>query len=105
MIEWNVIRHNINKDEIEVFNIFKHGGFKDDVLTYFNNCENKDDFANKVNSSLLYYFWSRCEWEIIISPWVGKKDNTEIKVDVYWQVKNNWNVFIDYIWNYLSSKK
>ena len=46
----------------------------------------------------MYYFWSKCEWEVLISPWVGGNDE-EIKVDVAWQIMNNWDVFVDYTWN------
>ena len=42
----------------------------------------------------MYYFWSKCEWEVLISPWVGGNDE-EIKVDVAWQIMNNWDVFVD----------
>lgn len=47
----------------------------------------------------MYYFWSKCEWEVLISPWVGGNDDEEIKVDVAWQIMNNWDVFVDYTWN------
>lgn len=44
-----------------------------------------------------YYFWSKCEWEIIICPWVGKAD--DIKIDVYDQLMLNWDKFVDYVWS------
>ena len=36
---------------------------------------------------------------MIISPWCGGKNTKDIKVDIYTQVMNNWNVFLDYVWN------
>ena len=35
----------------------------------------------------MYMYWGRCEWEIVLKPWVGH-DN-EQKVDVHWQLMNN----------------
>ena len=59
----------------------------------------KEAFAEALRRSLMYYFWSKCEWEVLISPWCGSKKNETIKVDVYWQVMNNWDHFLDYVWN------
>lgn len=47
----------------------------------------------------MYYYWAKCEWEVIISPWIAQHNDNEIKVDVYWQVMNNWDIFLDYVWN------
>ena len=47
---------------------------------------------------LKYYFWSKAEWEVIISPWVGGKiEQCEIKIDVYSQVKINWEAFFNMV--------
>lgn len=40
-----------------------------------------------------------CEWEVVIGPWCGDRGTKEIKVDVYMQVMNNWDIFVDYVWN------
>ena len=48
----------------------------------------------------MYYFWSKYEWEITIGPWPSSNSSTKaIKEDVYWQITNNWDVFLDYVWN------
>jgi len=48
---------------------------------------------------MMYYYWSKSEWEIIIGPWCGGNNTKEIKVDVYEQVLNNWDIFLEYVWN------
>lgn len=100
-MEWNVIYHKTSTQTIEVFNIFQHSGFYADVIEAFKKFAVKEDFAQRVKTSLMYYFWCKAEWEVLIFPWCGGKADSEIKVDVYWQVMNNWNIFIDYVWNYL----
>ena len=50
-------------------------------------------------SEVMYYFWAKCEWEVLITPWVGGKGVEDKKVDVCWQIMNNWDVFVDYVWN------
>ena len=54
----------------------------------------------QLRREVMYYFWSKYEWEVLISPWVGGNDDEERKVDVAWQIMNNWDVFVDYTWNH-----
>lgn len=96
---WNVIYHDSNGQKITTFNVFDHCGFNDDVKKFLRQCKDKTSFAEEVKRSLKYYFWSKCEWEIIIGPWSGGRNTEEIKVDVCWQVLNNWDHFIDYLWS------
>ena len=64
------------------------------------NLITKDIYPAKLKSELLYYFWSKSEFEVIIAPWVGgDKDKDSVKIDVYDQVMNNFEVFVDYVWN------
>lgn len=65
----------------------------------------KQDFADKVKSDLMYYFWCKSEHEIIISALSSSKNhNEEIKVDIYEQVMLNWEIFIDYLWEYKNGR-
>jgi hypothetical protein len=98
-LKWNVYRHNMNTQKIEPFNIFNHRSFCEDVEKHFKKYKDKEEFAEHLRRSLVYYYWSKSEWEIIISPWCGGRDTKDIKVDVYNQVTNNWDIFLDYVWN------
>lgn len=141
MLCWNVYYGDFNSREIKVYNIFEHFSFyKDCVKAKKKFKEDKDGFAEEVRSSLMYYFWSKCEWEIILSNWPDgelsemrttmklrdaikalQPDNImvhtsaldrdvavkvypewfkyhEEKIDVYDQVMNNWDIFINYLW-------
>lgn len=99
-MEWNVFWYNINLRQIEVFNIFEHGSFYDDIKRAAQQYENQEEFTKYLKSSLMYYFWSKSEWEIIVCPWCShiEEDNSK-KIDVYEQVVNNWNIFSEYVWN------
>ena len=62
--------------------------------------KNKDKFAEALRKDLFYYFCSKAEYELIFSPWVGgDKEKESIKVDIYTQVMNNFDIFLDYVWN------
>lgn len=101
---WNAIHQSINRDIIEPWNVFNHGGFVEDVMTaYKKHKHNRDEFLAEVKSSLMYYYWSKCEWEVIlpnqdgkmiITPWVGGRDEN-ICLDVSDDRNFNWREFYD----------
>ena len=45
----------------------------------------------------MYYYWAKCEWEVIVSDW-PTSGKVEAKIDVYNQVMLNWDKFADYTW-------
>lgn len=69
----------------------------------------KDDyekFCEEVRLSLQYFFWSKCEWEVIISDWPpSNREPVEIKVDVYDQVMQNKDIFFKYVWSMCHTRK
>ena len=77
-MEWNVYFHDFNRNEID-----------------------KMEFKEKLRKELMYWFWSKCEYEIVISPWVGRnKEEAEVKIDIHDQVMLNFNRFVDYCWSF-----
>ena len=98
-MEWNVFYHDINAQKLTTVNIFDHCRFSEDVQKSLKKSTSKDEFAKALKSDLMCYFWSKSEYEIIISPWYGGRNTEDIKVDIYTHVMNNWNVFLDYVWN------
>ena len=96
-MEWYVYRYDFNKREIVPFDVFRRADFKEDVEEIDIKNISYKDFKNRLDRLTLYYFWSKCEWEIIICPWVGKAD--DIKIDVYDQLMLNWDKFVDDVWS------
>lgn len=60
-------------------------------------CTDMKDFSDKLQGVTMYYFWSKCEWETVIHPWVGDEKAAK-KIDVFWQLQNNWDRFVEYLW-------
>lgn len=124
-LEWNVFVHNFNGKGIEKYNIL--GGFMlSELVRIKKKCkkdgvENFEVFSSEVKSTIMRHYWSRSEWEVIITSWpphidkneldrlVKEKENVkycayvnldvERKVDVYEQIMLNWDVFINYLWD------
>ena len=105
MLEWNVYVSHFNSGQIKPYNIFDHGFFLRDLQKAAEKVhvredipEEKEAFLETLKRDLMYWYWSKCEWEIIISHWVGRTDAKDIKVDVYDQVMLNWDIFCEYVW-------
>lgn len=96
-LEWNIFYYDSNAKEIKVLNVFNHGRYRKDVEDLLHKCTDINDFSDKLKSITMYYFWAKCEWETIIYPWVGD-DKAAKKIDVFWQLKNNWDRFVEYLW-------
>lgn len=125
---YNVYFDNFNSKEIEVFNIFDHGLFYE--RAYKAKLKYKDDFkkfAEEIKSWLMYCFWSKSEYEVVITSWPPYVSGEEIdrlaetkkkqleeyqrfyresarlecgsKIDIYDQVMLNWDIFIKYVWD------
>ena len=84
-IPFKVIVDNVNTKQFEFY----------DVMPYFIRCyetikdrpKTYEDFKSFVERWSRYMYWSRCQYEFVLKPWVGH-DN-EQKVDVHWQLMHN----------------
>ena len=104
-LEWKVFTFDFNRDELEIFNVFDHGSFMEDLNKNFKKNKNDfDAFAKQLDVDLHYYFWSKAEWELIMSPLISRKA-TETKIDVYDQISLNKDAFINYTWKTLKGDK
>lgn len=105
-MEWYVLNYNFNLKKIEPINIFNYGNFLKDIKEIYKEyIERKEDiefFENKINSELLYYFWSKREYEISVGDLFEKNLEKYEKIDVYYQVKMNFKTFIEYLLNNMS---
>ena len=128
-LEWNVYIEDFNHKCIKTYNVLNKG-IIDEILKKTEYATDKDTFAAAVKHVLMYHYWSRAEWEIVITDWpphVTPSDldklNLEVtehykkynsypyavtispivgkKVDVWDQVELNWKHFIDYLWREL----
>ena len=97
MLEWNVYVSDFNSKKIETHNVFEHGRFWDDCCkNWKKNKADKEAFAEQLRRDLMYYYWSKCEWEVVVQSWPSGRG--EMKIDVYDQIMLNWDKFVDYVW-------
>ena len=115
---WNVFIEDFNHHKIVVKNVFDHYRFMCDLYKLKKE-KDFDTFATEVKKSLMYSYWSKCEWEVVVTSWptyITKEELDKVskdlhpygncvdlliesKIDVYDQVMLNWEHFITYLWN------
>lgn len=88
MKEFNVWLER-NKQFIS-FDIFKHSSFNKALLTLAD--ENKFT-EQELRREISYYFWAKCEYEILLSDWPC--DKAKKKISVYDQIMINWKLFYE----------
>ena len=104
-MKWMAYYYSINRDEIKEFNIFDHRRFREDVQKLAKKRIKKENFKEKLRRELLYYFWSKCEWELVIEvtednhiflkPWCGCREPDKVRVDVTNDNSFDWNGFAE----------
>ena len=156
MLQWYVYNQDINRHEIKPYNIFNHGGFIKGLNQMFKDIKKEskkyleehgygmDNYKwstrdenkyNKYMESFVdeylrkecgYYFWSKCECEVVITSWPPYMDVENIdklkkeveehdskyswrqlrvnvpltiseKIDIYDQLRLNWDAFKRYV--------
>lgn len=116
---WNVFYENPNG--IDVWNIFEHISFSEEVKNALAEENDKEKFEKRLHSSVMYYFWAKSEYEITVAPWpcyITREESQSIKnnelpryrqviniegsdkVSIYDQIELNWNAFVDYCWGF-----
>lgn len=53
----------------------------------------------RVKELAQWQFWSRCEYEFLVTGWPPSTHDKPYKLDVYEQLRMNWDQFINYIYN------
>lgn len=74
------------------FNELAKEYFIDNTFKFRDNLTCIEDFLEeKLKLECRYYFWCKCEYEVLVQGW----PNTDIerKIDVFSQLEANWNVF------------
>jgi len=100
--EWYVYCENFNAKTIDKFNVFHSYNFLEGCKKAFKQYSKDKDLEKlkkEINGWAMYSFWSKSEYEVIITGWPSMSEKwkfKDIKIDVYDQLKLNWDSFIQY---------
>lgn len=99
---WNVYIEDWNSKTINVFNVFKHWGFVEACKKEYKKYrkpEQEKELEKEIKGWAMYCFWSKCEYEVIITGWPEPREDSgfkPIKIDIYDQLMLNWDSFFKY---------
>lgn len=102
-LSWLVTEYDCNANKIQYYNILKYR--EDDIKKMKKQCNTREEFAETLRSEMMYRYWSKCEWELIIkltedgrvilSPWAGCRNPDEVEIDVTDREDFDWKSFAE----------
>lgn len=100
-LTWPVVYYDTNADKIKYYDVLKYR--EDFIKKLKKKCNTKAEFAEKMRREMMYYFWSKCEWELIIeidsdnrvwlNPWAGCREPKKVRIDVTDREDFDWKSF------------
>lgn len=92
---------DFKKSQREVTEFFTKNMWSDE----FKKCKSLDELIEysiemRLERLCMYYFWSKCEYEVIVSSW-PPREGSEEKIDIYDQLKANWDIFKELVFKEL----
>lgn len=106
--EWYVfINDDFNGKGIGKFNVFNSVKFRKGLLDIKKKLKKgvELDIKQEIKNELMYCFWSKSEYEVLIGPLFNRGISEWQKVDVYDQVMLNFDKFADYVISVLPKLK
>lgn len=103
---FNVLIWDINRDELTHYDIIpyllRQYNETRKMSSYKETPKTREEFREFIKKEAMYQWWSRCEYEILVSDW--PKHGKEIKIDVYYQVLMNLDIITDIIINIIKDE-
>lgn len=101
MIKLLVKYYNTNGSRIEDYDVLKRR--ESEIKQLKKKCATKDEFAELLRREFMWRFWSKAEWELIVtktnegrvilSPWCGCIDSDGCSIDVTDDKSFDWSGF------------
>ena len=102
-MKWTVKNYNCNKDKIEDYDLFPY--FEKFLLEFKKKIETREEFAKAIRSELMYHFWSRAQYELVVEirenariyllPWCGCSNVEAVAIDVTDDKDFDWKGFAE----------
>lgn len=102
-LSWLVTNFDCNAQVIKYYDVLRYR--EDYIKKIKKQCGTKEEFAKKLKSEMLYHYWSRAEYELLIEraedgriwllPWCGCYEPQKVKIDVSDRTDFDWHGFAD----------
>lgn len=102
-LSWKVKNFDCNKQAVIDYNILEYR--EDQIKKFKKKSATKEEFTEKLRREFQYIYWSRSEYELIVStdendriwltPWVGCREPEKVKIDVTDDKNFDWRSFAE----------
>lgn len=94
-------KEDFKKNQSEIKKFFE----KNIWSVEYKKCKSLDELIEysiemRLERLCMYYFWAKCEYEVIVSAW-PPREGSEVKIDIYDQLKENWDIFRELVFKEL----
>lgn len=106
LLSWIVKNYEINSNVIKDYDVLKYR--EEFIKKLKKKNPDKESFAKAIRSEMMYHYWSRTEYELImkatengnliLSPWIGHRNSEEAEIDVTDNADFDWNGFAEKIY-------
>ena len=100
-LSWLVVEYDRNANKIQYYDILEYR--EDDIKKMKKKHKTKEEFAEALRREMMWRYWSKCEWELIIrltedgrvilGPWAGCRNPDEVEIDVTDITNFDWKSF------------
>lgn len=87
MKPFNVIHYDINRQQFESYDIMPQ------LMAECKNFKSRTEMEEYIRQMSIYYFWAKCEHEVILKDCLN--NDISKKIDVYWQIMNNFDLVVE----------
>lgn len=97
-LEWNVLMWDSNNKKVVNYNVLGQELIEElhQKIVKKKTITNYEQLKENIKSWCMYYYWSKCEREILISGWFAEEDEFE-KIDAWRQIEMNLDRMCEYI--------
>lgn len=102
-LSWKVKNYLCNFNKIWDYDVLQYR--EDQIKKLKKRCATKEEFAEEMRREMMWQYWSRCEYEVIVEidddnrirlkPWVGCIDPESVKIDVTDDENFDWRGFAE----------
>lgn len=93
---FNVLLWDTNRNELTKYDVLPYFRSELDELKKSERPQTREEWTEFVKRKGMYMYWSRCEYEIIVSEWPPyEKEDRSVKIDVWHQIENNLDIVVD----------
>lgn len=89
-LEWYAFIQDFNGNKLRYINVID-----DELIESVKKCNTYEEVKKEIRLELMHHYWSRSEYEVVVTNWCGKE--MEQKIDVWYQIEPNLDRLTEYM--------